>query len=132
MSTFDTLYADVGVPLLVGFFGHDGVDGGFDYTKPDGQPGGHFDAILGPEKTEEDSTDEGRTIRRIRQAAIPRQAGLLFWSEPPSMKGTFTINDGAGPVEYAVESIEAITESFAYVRLVRRGSAELSRPGYRR
>ncbi len=132
MSRFGDLYAAVGVPLLIEQLGHGGLDGGIDYTRPDGQPGGHFRAILGAERTEEDPAEEGRTIRRVREAKIPRQAGLPFWLEPPSMGGTFTTDEGRGPVEYSVESIEAVSENFACVRLVRRGSAEHSRPGYRR
>jgi hypothetical protein len=125
MPIHDQLFAAAGRPVLMGQFGD---DAGLDYTHPDGTADGHFEAIVGPERTEEQPALDGRILRRVREVKIPRQEGLPFWDEVPSSFGRFTYRE----IEYAVDVIEAVTENFIYLRLLRVAAAEHSRPGYRR
>jgi len=125
VTLHDELFGPAAAMVLMDHFGD---DAGVDYTHPDGTSGGHFEAIVGAERTEEVLTDAGRDLRKVRQLKIPRQEGLPFWDQGPSAFGRFTYRT----VEYAVDVVEAVTASFIYLRLLRVGPAEHSRPAYRR
>lgn len=126
MSRFDDLYASRAAPVLVEHLGH---RAGLEYLKPNGQSGGRCQAMLEREQVIEEVTDTGRCVRMTRLAVIHRRRGLPFWLNPPSTAGSFRVDDGDGPVEYAVEALESATLTFARVRLVRRGISEIGRPG---
>jgi len=128
MSRFDDLFGSRAAPVLMEHLGH---RAGIEYVKPDGQPGGVCKAMLGAEAIVEEAAELGRNVRMTRLAVIHRRRGLPFWLDPPSIAGSFRIDDGDGPVEYAVEAMESVTATFARVRLVRRGISEIGRPGYR-
>lgn len=126
-SRHDRLVTRVARPTLMRHLGDRGLDGMLEYRRPDGQPGGYFEAILGPERHEQDEQTDGRTRKRVRTVKIPRQDGLPFWNDPPSTEGTFVYH----ATEYAVGAVESVTENFAAVELVRIESVEQSRPGFR-
>ena len=127
-SRFDRLFALGGRGALMRHLGESGLDGMLEYLKPNGQPGGSFEAIVGPERQEKEEQTDGRTRKRVRTVKIPRQTGLPFWDEPPSTEGQFVYH-GIG---YAVGAVESLTTNFAAVELVRIESVEQSRPGFRR
>ena len=126
-ARFDELFARFGRGTLTRHLGLRGVDARLEYRRPNGQPGGYFEAILSAERMEELTEGDGRLRKRVRDARIPRQAGLPFWDEPPSTEGSFFV----GLVEYGIEAVEMLSESFASVTLVRIESVEHSRPGFR-
>ena len=64
----------------------------------------------------------------LKEVVLPRAEGLPFWDAAPATNVTFAI---AG-VEYAVERVLNRTEGMVTLELVRRGTIEVSRPGYRR
>ena len=124
MTIHGELFGAVSAPLLLDYFGRSGVL----YVASDGTPQAEFDAIITPERAEEQQTLEGVQLRYVRELKIPRQEGLPFWDQTASSYGRVWV----GNVEYAIDVIEATTESFVYLRLVRLGVAEQSRPAYRR
>lgn len=124
MTIHGELFAGTAAPLLLDHFGQEGNL----YVTADGTPAAEFDAIVTPERAEEQQTVEGTVLRYVRELKIPRQEGLPFWDDTPSSYGRVWV----GNVQYAIDVIEAVTESFVYLRLVRVGVAEGSRPAYRR
>lgn len=129
MSRFDDLFGQVAAPAMLEFLGH---RGGVAYVKPDGQPGGRVDAMLEAEGIEEEADDSGRRARMTRRAVVRRRPRLPFWLDPPSIEGQIEVDDGDGPVRYAIEALEAVTETFATLRLARVAAVEVGRGGYRR
>jgi len=126
MSRFDNLFGRTGAPLLqqqLGrptaiFYEGPGVSGRLPLRR----------AIVGAEEIDTQETFDGRRRERVREVTVRRAAGLPFWADPPSIEGTFIVDE----IEYAVDELGAVTATFARVRLIRRGSVEHSRPGYRK
>jgi len=91
-------------------------------------PSGPYDVILGHVAAQRIENESGQTIEYELIANFPRQNGLPFWSGTNLVGLTATI-DG---VAWAVDLVQALSDSMATVRLVRRATAEVSRQGFRR
>jgi hypothetical protein len=85
-------------------------------------------AILGGEKTEESDGEDGRQYRQVLSITFFRRYDSPFTAADPPIGSVLSVDD----IEYAVDMILKSNASAVEVRLVRRGVAEVSRPGYRR
>jgi hypothetical protein len=124
-SLADDLFAEMGIPVLEDFLGdRTGV-----YLKArGGEPTGPFAATIQNATTEKTEGEAGRGWQHVRIASFPVQDGLPFWSGQHLIGLVVTI---AG-VEWNFDCVQRLSDSMATVRLVRRTTAEISRPGLRR
>jgi len=128
MSAFDALYREFAAPALVE---HLGIEDEADYVtlvRANGTSLGTFAAIVDPEEAVEQQGPEKIIVRQIRRFRFAWQDGLPFWSAAPETGGTIVYGD----VNYHIDAVETLTQSFATVRAVRRPIVEQARPGYRR
>ena len=99
------------------------------YTPPDDGEAVALTGIVEREQVEEDPAGDGRRQRRVRGVKILSDADDADYGgvAAPSERATVTIDS----IEYAVNSIGTVTSSVWRLGLVRIGSVEKSRPGYR-
>jgi hypothetical protein len=118
MTTFETAFAAGAAPALQADHGQ-----AVTYTAPDGTPTACTAALVGEVRREQDPDEDGRVLRSSRDV-------MIFKSEvdPVSINGTVTI---AGEV-WSGFAIQSETGVATVLEVVRIGTAEVSRPGYRR
>jgi hypothetical protein len=127
VSSFaDNLFAEMGVPVLKEYVGEES-EGAY-LTPRGGTRAGPFDVILEHVATQRTENGSGRTLEHVQIAKFPKQEGLPFWTGTTLVGMTVTIGD----VDWAFDLVEALSDSMAVVRLTRRGTSEVSRPGFRR
>ena len=125
MSLADSLFSTFGLPPLMDIAG----DADLAYLTPrGGEAAGPFDVILENETTQRIDDDSGRKYEHQRIVKFPLQDGLPFWTGQ-SLVGLVV---AIGGVDWNFDLVEALSESLATVRLVRRATSEMSRPGFRR
>ena len=117
MSQFDTDFAEAGRPLLLEQLGDP-----ITYTPPGGDPVSIELAIVGADEADEADEFDGRRKRRTRMVT-----GSVADVARPLLSGTFEIDSET----WAVESVEACGATMWRVRVVRTGSIEKTRRGYR-
>jgi hypothetical protein len=115
----------VGLPALEEFAGEPAA---ITLTTRAGDESGPFDAVLEHVQSQRIENESGRVFEHSRVAKFPYDADLPFWTGASLVGLTATI----GGVEWMVDLIENLSPSLATVRLVRRATAEVSRPGYRK
>jgi len=125
-SPFDDLYGDVGVPALQEHLGEQPDDRVY-LTPGGGAQAGPFECIVGPIVAEEVETENGLKKQYRRTLQFPFHADLPFWNAGATVGTTIAI----GGVEWSLDLVEELGESWATVRVVRHTPVEVSRPGYR-
>ena len=127
-SLADHLFEEFGLPVLQEYVGEDPLDDGGAYLTPrGGSRAGPFDVILEHATTQRIEND-GRTFEHGLVAKFPKQTGLPFWDGGSLIGLVVTIGDE----DWAVDLVENLSDSMAVVRLMRRATSEVSRPGYRK
>jgi len=123
MSRFD---ADFAVAMADVFFQH---GESITYTPAGGDPVA-LTGCVERERSEEDPATDGRHQRRVRAVKVLSDADDADYGgvAEPSERATVTIDS----VEYSVESISTVSTAAWRLGLVRIGSVERSRPGYRK
>jgi hypothetical protein len=125
MSFADDLFTEAALPALQEFAGDPAAA---TLTTRGGDESGPFDAILEHEQTQRIEGDAGRVLEHSRLAKFPYHADLPFWTGGNLLGLIVTI---AG-VDWMVDLVENVSPSLATVKLVRRATSEVSRPGYRK
>jgi hypothetical protein len=121
MSLTDLLFAELGLPVLMEY-----SSGPIRYADPD-VPAVDLTALVGPERSEEESDLDRRRRIRIREAKIHRDpAGPWGGVADPRSDATVTI-DG---LEYSVREI-SLSGTMATLVLIRAETLERTKPGYR-
>lgn len=125
-SLADSLFSEFGLPVLQEQVGEEQQIAYL--TALAEEPTGPFDVILEHVATQRVENDDGRKLEHELIAKFPRQDGLPFWS------GTNLIGLAAtiGGVVWSVDLVQSLSDSLATVRLVRKATSEVSRPGFRR
>jgi len=124
-STFDGLFGQLAVPALMQHLGE--AVAGVYLTPKGGQKLGPFEAIVDPQTTVEADSSDAKQKKHVRIVQFPVQTGLPFWDGRSLIGATVEI----GGVDWALEAVETLSPSVATVRVIRRVTNEVSRPGYR-
>jgi len=118
------LFEEFGLPVLQECVGQSAAA----YLTPRGGPrAGPFDVIVENVTTQREDGD-GRTLEHVLIARFPIQDGLPFWSGANLVGLAVEIRGEA----WACKLVENLSDSLATVRLTRRATSEVARPGYRR
>ncbi len=125
LAAFDEIYQSVALPAFRQYLCRTAA---VYLLQPEAAPAGPYDAMLGPERTEESDGQDGRKYKTYREVVFPFDPALPFWSPGNQMLAQFQIDSSI----YAVDAVHAVSASTAEVRLVQIASAEVTRPGYRR
>ena len=122
MSQFDSLFADVGLPVLMDQLGRS-----ITYTPASGSPTS-LTAIVGNEELKFEETQDGEQQRRVRDITICTDpTGPYGGVASPANLDQVTF----GSVVYVVKSIQSVSSGMVRLEAVRIGSHEKSRPDYR-
>ena len=123
-STFQTDFAAAAVEALLAQFGQP-----ITYTPGGGAAVTPY-AIVGDETVEEEETLDGRRRRLVRTITLATDPDLTTYGgvAAPALDDTVMI----GSATYAVEAIEAESDNFTRLRIMRKPAIEKTRPGYRR
>jgi len=124
-SLADELFEDFAVPVLLEHAGQ--ADAAYLTARGEAQTG-PFDVILEHAVTQRIENDSGRTLEHSLIAKFPVQAPLPFWTGA-SLVGLIVTIDGT---DWVLDLVENLSDSLAVVRLLRRATSEVSRPGFRR
>lgn len=123
-SAFDADFAASAVPQLLDVFGDSAK---IKYLNPQADPVS-LTAILGDIRARPEDGERGRKRRKVRQ--------VKFSTDPASADGGVAEPAEQHTLEidgsiWSIESIDSINDSMATVTVVRIGSVEISRQGYR-
>ena len=122
MSAFDTTYADCALPQLMDQLGR-----AITYDPADGDKV-ELTAIVGQITTEEQAGERGGKKVQIRTVIITTDADGIYGGVAAPRQNEELIIDGD---RWAVEAQPTVSASAARLRVVRIGSRERSRDGYR-
>ena len=121
--TFAADFAAVGVPALLDVYGQ-----AVTYT-PAGGAATPLTAIVGADQVDYTPTLAGYEIVRRRAVTIGLDPAASYGGIAAPWPGDTLTIDGH---TYTVETVENLSPSFARLRAIHRGSAERTRPAYRK
>jgi hypothetical protein len=119
---FDTIFAECARPRMVNITGTSIV-----YRAPDADAV-TATAVVGEIAADEQTDDEGRRREQRRSIIIGRDA-TAEGGGVANVREDATIDIGTD--RWSIEAIEALTGAYTRVRVIRIGTVEVSRPGYR-
>lgn len=126
MALFDRVFSRYASPVLQRHFADSGVA---TLTTVSGTKYENLDAILGHETYDEEYEDGDRGRRRLQTIKLRRCDGGGL--PDPEINSTVTVTIGDVSTVWAVDRVEAWSETYLVVQCVRPERVERGVPGYR-